>query len=279
MTLVLITHYTSPNYTDRPKVNIHCIENFFLRLPWKNKVAQKIFTVVNILFIFRIFNNLCLPWKEFPLKISLYWIYFLSFSIFEQLRLLGKTELPRNFSLYWIYILHLGVLSNLRLPWKTAGRLNSQYWIYIFYHSAFSSNLRLPWKTEFALEFFTVLNMYFLSFRIFEQLALALKNSCPEFTVLKYASAFRIFEQLALTLKNGVVLKIFGVLNILFTFKIFWASCACPEKQSCPGIFHCIEICFIIQDFWATSACPENRVCPEIFQTRGGGRLPPEKCS
>jgi len=35
---------------------------------------------------------------------------------------------------------------------------------------------------------FTVLNMYFLSFRIFEQLALALKNrvALKFFTVLKY---------------------------------------------------------------------------------------------
>jgi len=37
------------------------------------------------------------------------------------------------------------------------------------------NKLRLPWKTEFALKFFTVLK-YFLSFRIFEQLELALKT-------------------------------------------------------------------------------------------------------
>jgi len=38
----------------------------------------------------------------------------------------------------------------------------------------------LPSKAEFALKFFTVLK-YFLSFRIFEDLALALKNRvCPE---------------------------------------------------------------------------------------------------
>ena len=60
-----------------------------------------------------------------------------------------------------------------------------------------------------------------------------------------------------LALKNRVVLKIFTVLNILFTFRIVWATCACPEKQVCPGIFQCIEIYFIIQDFWATCACPE----------------------
>ena len=29
MTLVQIAHYTSPNYTNHPQVNIHCIENMF----------------------------------------------------------------------------------------------------------------------------------------------------------------------------------------------------------------------------------------------------------
>jgi len=58
---------------------------------------------------------------------------------------------------------------------------------------------------------FTVLNIYFLLFRIFEQLALALKNrvALEFFTVLKYFSLFRIFEQLALALKTEFALKIF----------------------------------------------------------------------
>jgi len=44
---------------------------------------------------------------------------------------------------------------------------------------------------------------YFLLFRIFEQLALALKNrvALKFFTVLKYFLSFRHFEQLALALK------------------------------------------------------------------------------
>ena len=81
--------------------------------------------------------------------------------------------------------------------------------------------------------------------------------------------------------------------EIFFIFQDFWASCACPEKQSvpwnhcieyifliiqnfeqhtlalknrvCPEIFHCIEIFFIFQDFWTTCACPENRVYHEFF--------------
>jgi len=41
------------------------------------------------------------------------------------------------------------------------------------------------------------------------------------FTVLKYILSFRIFEQLAFALKNRVALEFFTVLNILFTFRIF----------------------------------------------------------
>jgi len=58
---------------------------------------------------------------------------------------------------------------------------------------------------------FTVLNIYFLSFRSFEQLALALKNrvALEFFTVLKYILLFRIFEQLAVALKTEFALKFF----------------------------------------------------------------------
>jgi len=101
-TLVHITHYTSPNYTDHPQVNIHYIEMFF--------------TVQDFL------RTLCLPWK---------------------------TEFALNFSLYWIFFLHSGLFSN----------------------------LRLPRKTEFALDL--LYGIYFFTFRVFDQLALALKIFKP----------------------------------------------------------------------------------------------------
>jgi len=51
---------------------------------------------------------------------------------------------------------------------------------YIFYHSGFLSNFVLVLKNRVALKFFALLNTPF-TFRIFEQLALALKNRvCPE---------------------------------------------------------------------------------------------------
>jgi len=50
---------------------------------------------------------------------------------------------------------------------------------------------------------------YFSSFRIFEQLALALKNRVALifFTVLKYFLSFRIFERLSLALKTEFALN------------------------------------------------------------------------
>jgi len=41
-----------------------------------------------------------------------------TFRIFEQLALPWKTELPRKFSLFWNIFYLSGILSNLRLSWK-----------------------------------------------------------------------------------------------------------------------------------------------------------------
>jgi len=55
----------------------------------------------------------------------------------------------------------------------------------------------------------------------------------------------------------------FHCIEYTFCIQDFWATCACPEKQTVPWI-HCIAyIFFIFQDFWATCPCPENRVWPE----------------
>jgi len=103
-----------------------------------------------MLFTFRTFNNLDLPWK---------------------------TECALN-SLYWTYIFyHSGFLSNLRLPWKTELPWNLSLYgictLCTFYHSGFLSNLRLPWKTELPSNFHCIEILF--TIRIFEQLALALK--------------------------------------------------------------------------------------------------------
>jgi len=94
---------------------------------------------------------------------------------------------------------------------------------------------------------FTVLNTYFLSFRIFEQLALALKNrvTLKLLTVLNvHFSSLRIVSNLRLACKTGLALKIFTVLKYFLLFMIF-------EQLAlvCTKIFHSIEYTFHIQDF------------------------------
>jgi len=83
-------------------------------------------------------------------------------------------------------------------------------------------------------EIFTLLNILF-TFRIFEQLALALKTECPEIFT------FRIFEQLALALKIEC--------PEIFTFRIFEQLALALKKSVCPENFHCVEYTFFIQDF------------------------------
>jgi len=69
------------------------------------------------------------------------------------------------------------------------------------------SNCACP-ENRVAQKFFTVLNIFF-RFRIFEQLALALKNrvALKFFTVWNILFRFRIFEQIALALKNKLPWK------------------------------------------------------------------------
>ena len=214
-----------------------------------------------------------------------------------------KIELPWNFSLYWIYLLYSVFLTTCACPVNRICPENFHCIEYTFYIQDFWATLRVPWKqsclafnvlntyiyiqdfwatcgcpeNRMCPEIFTLLNILF-TFRIFEQLALALKTECPE------TFTFRIFEQLALALKIECP-EIFHCTEYTFYIQDFWATSACPEtecpeilafrifeqlalalkKRVCPENFHCVECTFHIQDFWATCACPENRVCPEIF--------------
>ena len=141
----------------------------------------------------------------------------------------------------------------------------------IFYNSDFWTTF-LPWKTV-ALKLFIVLK-YFLSFRTFEELALALKNrvspeivhcieiffifqdflatfACPEKQSVPWIRCIEYvifiiqnFEQFALALKNRVALKIFTVLNIIFTFRIFEQLVLALKNRVCPE-FTVLNIYFL----------------------------------
>ena len=69
-------------------------------------------------------------------------------------------------------------------------------------------------------------------------------------------------EQLALALKNRFCPENFHSIEYSFYIQDFWATWACPEKQSVTWI-HCIEyMFFIIQNFEQTCACPEKQNLP-----------------
>jgi len=80
--------------------------------------------------------------------------------------------------------------------------------------------------------------------------------------------SFRIFEQLVLALKTEFALNSLYWIYI-FYHRGFLSNLRLPWKTELPWSFSLYGNVFIIQDFWATCACPENRVCPEIFQDRG----------
>jgi len=68
----------------------------------------------------------------------------------------------------------------------------------IFLSFRIFEELALALKTKFVMKFFAVLNILF-TFRMFEQLLLALKNRvCPEFIVLNVFLLFRILNNLRL---------------------------------------------------------------------------------
>jgi len=126
----------------------------------------------------------------------------------------------------------------------------------------------LPWKTELPQYFSLYLNMYFLLFRIFEQLCACSEQNWPGiFHWIVYTFYIQEFWATCMRLSW----KTEGSLNLLYRIYIFviqkfWVTCACPEKQSCPDIFHSIDYTLYIQEFWATCACPEKQSCPEIFR-------------
>jgi len=81
--------------------------------------------------------------------------------------------------------------------------------------------------------------------------------------------ALKFFTALSILLHSGFLSNLrlpcnFSLYWNIFIIQDFWATCACPKKQSLPWNFSLRWVYFYIQDFWATCACLENRVCPEF---------------
>jgi len=262
-----LTTCACPENRVSPQI-FHCIEYIFYHsgflsnfvLALKNRVALEFFAILNILFTFRNFEQLACASPE---KQRVPWILstdyiFLSFRIFEQLALSLKNGFALEFFTVLKYFHHSGFLSNLRLPWKTELSRNvSLYGIHLL-HSEFLSKLHaLALKNRVALIFFTVFEHVFLSFKMFEQLALALINRDAQkfFAVWNILFTFRIFEQLALALKNRG-LPDFTVLNIYFLLFRSFVYPALALKTELPWNFSLYWIYFLHSEFLSNLRLP-----------------------
>ena len=192
----------------------------------------------------------CLPWRPVT--------DFCIIQIFEQLSRPEKQSFPKTFRCVEIFfILHdfWEFRKTCACPKKQSLLWNFLLHWNIFYLSGFEE-LALALKIKFVMKIFTVFNILF-TFRMFEQLLLALKNKvCLEFTVLnmyflsfivlnnlrlprKFSLHWNIFylsgfEELALVLKTEFSLKSCTALNIVFIFRIFQQLVLALKNRVCP---------------------------------------------
>ena len=163
-------------------------------------------------------------------------------------------------------------------PEKTELPWNFHCIEYIFYHSGFLSNLRLPWKT--VCPEFTVLNIVFIIQEFWATCAWTEKQSCPQNFSLYwiYFLPFRIFEQLALALKNYIQYS-FELLNIVFIEYSFYHSGVLSNlrldwKTELPSKFSlCWIYIFYHSRFLSNLRLPWKQSLPSNFSSPGG--LPP----
>ena len=85
-------------------------------------------------------------------------------------------------------------------------------------------------------------------------------TASSEYTVLKIFSPFRIFKQLAIALKNKACPENFHCIEYIFYHSVFLSNLVLALKNRvCPENFHCIKYTyFYIQEFRATCAFPEK---------------------
>jgi len=85
-------------------------------LAMKNRVALEFFTLLNVLFTFRSFEQLALALKNRGCPEFTVLIIFLLFRIFEQFALALKNRVALEIFIVLKYFLSFRISSNLRLP-------------------------------------------------------------------------------------------------------------------------------------------------------------------
>ena len=156
--------------------NLHCIESIFviiqnvwetLHLPWKSRVFLEMFHSIEYIFYYSGFlTKLCLPWKtKFDKKFFTVLSILFPYRICEQLDLAWKQSVLWKFSPCY----HSGFLSNFALTLKNRAWPGFTAFNKYFLSIRIFEQLLLDLKNRFGLKISTALK-YFLSFRIFEEL-------------------------------------------------------------------------------------------------------------
>jgi len=232
-----------------------------LRFRWKTGLPWNFLLYWNIIYHSGFLSNCACPEKQrFPemFRCMEYTFYILKFWAIC-MRLPWKTELPWYFSLYLnMYFYHSGFLATNACPDKHSCSEIFRCMEYTFYILNFWATCacpekqRVPWIYCNEYIFFIIQDFW-------------ITCACPEnqsalefFTVLNIRYTSRVLSNFRLPWKTEVA-WIYCTEYIFFIIQEFWVTCACSEKQSCPGIFHCIEYTFYILNFWATCACPEKQ--------------------
>jgi len=140
---------------------------------------------------------------------------------------------------------------------------NFHYVEYIFCHSGYLSNFALALKKSCLPWNFHCIEHTFYIQDFWATCACPENQRVPWIHCIEYIFlSFKMFEQLALTMKIRVALKIFTVLNI-FYHSGYLSNLHLPWKQSLPWNFPLYWIYFSILDFWATCSCPEKQCVPD----------------
>ena len=211
------THFLA--FPDGPSVIFYYADFWTTFLPWKTELpcnfslCWNIFDCVEIFFTeiflsFRTFEQLVLALKTECALNSLYLIYIINHSEFwTTCACPEKQSLPWSFHCVEIFFIFQDFWTTWACPEnRVCHEIFDCYLIY-FLHSGCLSNFCLPWKTECALNSLYLICIFII--QNFQQVALALKNRiCPEiFHCIEIFLSFRIFEQLELALKTEFALN------------------------------------------------------------------------
>ena len=145
---------------------------------------------------------------------------------------------------------------------------------YMFYHSGFLSNLRLPWKTEMPCNF-SLYWVYFYIQEVWATFPRPEKQRVPwKFSLFWTSfSSFRISEQLTLALKTEFAL------NSLYWIYIFYCSgllsiLRLPWKTELPWNFPLHWNIFYCSGFFTNARLPWKQILRWIFSRRGAAPPP-----